>query len=509
MSATLKAKPFQCAAVQPGLSIIECLDDPALFAPHFPGDTWGGWRVFLKGMFALTMTAAELDQFKRITSRTVAPAAPFREAALVVGRRGGKSRVLAFIATYLATCREYTEYLAPGEMATVAIIAADRKQARTILRYILGMLKGTALLAPLIVSETGESVILSNRVAIEITTASFRVTRGYTLIACLADEIAFWRNDETSANPDEEILSAVRPALASIPGSLLLLASSPYAKRGALYKAYKKHFGKDDAKVLVVQASTQEMNPRIDPEIIADAYEDDAANAAAEYGAQFRDDIAAFVARAVVEACTAVDRRELLPQKGCGYFAFCDPSGGSADSMTLAIAHHDRGRGVTILDAVREIKPPFQPSQVVAEFAVVIKSYGLSTVHGDRYAGEWPRERFTEHGITYELSDRPKSDIYRDSLPLMNSRMVELLDIPRLANQLCDLERRTARGGRDSIDHPPGGHDDLANAAAGAILLASGKIERSARVYQLGAFQCGRLVPIHANDMSPDGTRYA
>jgi hypothetical protein len=34
------------------------------------------------------------------------------------------------------------------------------------------------------------------------------------------------------------------------------------------------------------------------------------------------------------------------------------------------------------------------------------------------------------------------------------------------------LERRTSRGGRDSIDHAPGSHDDLANAAAGAIVAA-------------------------------------
>ena len=40
--------------------------------------------------------------------------------------------------------------------------------------------------------------------------------------------------------------------------------------------------------------------------------------------------------------------------------------------------------------------------------------------------------------------------------------------------QLCGLERRTARGGRDSIDHAPGGHDDLANAVAGAAALALG-----------------------------------
>jgi hypothetical protein len=95
-------------------------------------------------------------------------------------------------------------------------------------------------------------------------------------------------------------------------------------------------------------------------------------------------------------------------------------------------------------------------------------------VTGDRYAGEWPRERFREHGITYELSDRPKSDLYRDVLPSLNSGKVELLDLPRLAGQFCNLERRTARGGRDAIDHAPGAHDDLANAAAGALLAVCG-----------------------------------
>src|SRR6202040_4335244 len=98
--------------------------------------------------------------------------------------------------------------------------------------------------------------------------------------------------------------------------------------------------------------------------------------------------------------------------------------------------------------------------------------YGMSKVTGDRYAGEWPRERFKVHGIDYQLSEKPKSDIYRDVLPLLNSARVELLDIPRLASQLCALERRTARGGRDSIDHPPGAHDDLANSVCGAALLA-------------------------------------
>jgi hypothetical protein len=90
------------------------------------------------------------------------------------------------------------------------------------------------------------------------------------------------------------------------------------------------------------------------------------------------------------------------------------------------------------------------------------------------YGGEFVSERFMKLGVTYRLSERSKSDIYRELLLLLNSKRVELPDLPRLSAQLAGLERRTARGGRDSIDHAPGGHDDLANAASGALVCASG-----------------------------------
>jgi hypothetical protein len=90
-------------------------------------------------------------------------------------------------------------------------------------------------------------------------------------------------------------------------------------------------------------------------------------------------------------------------------------------------------------------------------------------VTGDRYGGEWPRERFREHGIAYEPAAKPKSDLYRELLPAINSRRVDLLDDARLFAQIVGLERRTARGGRDSIDHAPGAHDDLANGVAGVV----------------------------------------
>jgi len=92
---------------------------------------------------------------------------------------------------------------------------------------------------------------------------------------------------------------------------------------------------------------------------------------------------------------------------GASYFAFVDPSGGSSDSMTLAIAHMEGER--VVLDCVREQKPPFSPDEVVGEFAATLKTYRCFTVTGDRYAGEWPRERFRVQGVRYEPNAKANS----------------------------------------------------------------------------------------------------
>jgi hypothetical protein len=120
-----------------------------------------------------------------------------------------------------------------------------------------------------------------------------------------------------------------------------------------------------------------------------------------------------------------------------------------------------------IVDVIREVKPPFSPERVCAEFAALCKVYGVTKVVGDRYAGEWPKEQFGKFGIMYEQSAKPKSELYLDLLAAINSKRVQLLDHPKLINQLLGLERRTSRSGRDSIDHISGGHDDLSNCVAG------------------------------------------
>lgn len=454
-------------------TILECLDHADVFRPHFRGGaaSWAAWRTFLACLYGLPLDDDQLGIYRHHTERLTPPSKQFGVAALICGRRAGKSRILALLAVYAACFRDYAPFLAAGEICTIPIVAADRRQARTIFRYVLGLIDNTPALATMKGDETAESVMVNGNVMIEIHTASYRAVRGYSLGMMLIDEVAFLRSEETSANPDQEIIAAVRPGLASIPGSMLLIASSPYAKRGALYAAFREHFGRDGARVLVWRGTTAEMNPTIDPEVIAQAFEDDPQRASAEYLAMFRDDIAAFVTREVIDACTVPDRFELPRLSVHRYHAYCDPSGGSADSMTLAISHREKS-GIVVLDAVREVRPPFSPEGVVGDFAALMKLYGVIRVRGDRYAGEWPREQFRKLGIQYDLSEQPASDMYRDLLPRLNSGQVELLDLPRLTKQLCDLERRTARGGRDSISHPPGQHDDIANAVAGSLLMA-------------------------------------
>ena len=142
-----------------------------------------------------------------------------------------------------------------------------------------------------------------------------------------------------------------------------------------------------------------------------------------------------------------------------------------ATVVVLAIAHAEKD-GTAVLDATVTRKSPFSPEQVVGDFATALKRYRCAAVTGDHFGGDWPREQFRKHGITYNVSSKTKRDLYLDVLPLINSGKADLLDNPQIGAEFCALERRRSRGGRDTIDHPLNAHDDLANAIAGALCLA-------------------------------------
>lgn len=169
-----------------------------------------------------------------------------------------------------------------------------------------------------------------------------------------------------------------------------------------------------------------------------------------------------------VMAAIVAGRKQIPPVAGTPYFGFVDMSGGSSDDAVLGIAHYDAVQKVRVLDLLMSQTgaPPFNPRHAVKKFAAALKTYGLSSVTGDAYAGETYRADFQEHGISYVLAGIPKSELYEEIEPLLNAGEIELLDVGTLQEQLLTLVWRGQK-----IDHQPGDHDDHANAAAGALVL--------------------------------------
>jgi hypothetical protein len=246
--------------------------------------------------------------------------------------------------------------------------------------------------------------------------------------------------------------------------------SSPYRKSGLLYRKFKQHYGQD-GDILVIKAPTRTLNPTIPEEVVDRALEQDPAAAKAEWLAEFRDDIGSWLAFETIEAAVDSDVTVRPPVGHFDYQSFCDPSGGARDSFTAAVAHGENG--VAVLDCLIEVKPPFNPSVATELVAATLKSYGLKATTGDRYAAEWVVAAFAQCGIEYQHSERDRSRIYQDVMPLFTSGRARILDNKRLVNQFLSLERKTSSMGRDKIDHGPGGHDDLCNSASGALVLAT------------------------------------
>ncbi|WFU09100.1 terminase [Rhizobium sp. CB3090] len=457
------------------ITIEDVMTDSAAFGDLFSGQSWAAWRAILKAAYALPLTAEERSIFDSVSGGREPPTQRVRELWLVVGRRGGKDSVASLVATFAAGIEEaHVGRLRPGELATIACIASDRDQARIVHRYVKGLFNEHPDLSQMIVNETANSLLLNNEAEILVSTNSFRSARGRAYLAVILDECAFYR-DENSASPDVELFRALVPGMATLaPESIVIGISSPHKAKGLLYDKFAKHFGQNDDRVLVIQAPSLTMNPTLDPSERDAAFEEDPEAASAEWDAQFRRDIADFISRELVEAATDRDVVVRPRLDRVKYYAFVDVAGGTGkDSFTAAISHAEGN--MAVLDAVVEIRPPFSPNAAVEQVAALLAEYGCTSIEGDKYAAGFTIDAFAKVGIRYVPTERDRSQIYLETLPLFSSGRVRLLDHKRLANQFVLLERRTVSSGRDKVDHPRGGHDDISNAAAGALIAARQK----------------------------------
>jgi hypothetical protein len=257
------------------MTIIDTMDEPRLFGGRFlPASPGSAWRVILKALFGLPMTdPRERSLFQTVTGWEQPPEGIIREAWIIAGRRAGKSSLMALVAVYLAFFVDWRKCLAPGERPVGMLLAADRDQDRVLKDYIEGLIDSVPALAKMVQRRTASSIHLANGIAIEIHTSNYRRVRGRTLIFAICDEACFWWSDEASANPDVEVIAAVRPGLVTTRG-FLLVGSSPHGPRGAVYETSKRYWGRP-GRVLVVKGESRLFNPTIPAEDVERALEED------------------------------------------------------------------------------------------------------------------------------------------------------------------------------------------------------------------------------------------
>src|SRR6516225_3836264 len=430
-------------------------------------DTWRTWLVTLKAAFGRPLDTHERETFAAVAGNRTVPTKRVRELWCVAGRRSGKSRVAAAIAVCLSLCCKHK--LARGERGMCLVLAGSMDQALAVIGYMRGLLEDAPALWAEVIAVKRYEIELKNNIAIAVHSNSFRTVRGRTLVGCVFDETAFWR-DESSASPDVEVYRATLPSLATTNGMLIGI-STPYRRLGLLYQKHRDHFGQDGDDVLVVQGRSQAFNPTLADSVIAAQRAADPAGAVSEWDAEFRIDISAWLDDALIDRAIELGRpTELPPQQGIVYRAFTDASGGvGADSYTLSIAHKENNLCIT--DLVRGTTGKFDPHQVTRDYAALCREYHVSEIVGDAYAAQWVAGTWRESGINYRRSTLVKSDIFREAEALFTRGLVRLPDHAKLLRELRLLERITHRSGKDQVTHPKGGRDDFANAVCGALYL--------------------------------------
>jgi hypothetical protein len=449
----------------------EALADPYLFGPIMSGSSWYGWRALLIAAAGDELTDDEREEFKRLTHREREPGKFCRELVVIAGRRAGKSTAMCILAIWVACLCDHRDTLARGEIGVVLMVSRDQRVSKMLLDRIAEIMALSEPLASMIVNRTQDAVVLVHNVRIELRPASYTNLRGPTYLIVLADEVAFWLTSDDYANPDSEVLTAVRPGLITTGGPLVMI-SSAYAQKGELFESWRRYFGPTGPPdILVAHATSRDLNPSLSQEEIDRAIERDPVRNRAEYLSEFRNDISGFVPREVILACGG-DYYELPPQSGIAYRCFLDQASGiGEDSYAMAIAH--KYGETVIVDAIRETRPPFSPAAVVNDVLVPLcKAYGVSSVTSDDYAAGFSRALIFNAGLAFAPVKKHKSELYLELLPLLNSQRISLPRNERLVNQIAGLERSTMRSGRDTIDHGPHSHDDVANAVAGAADLA-------------------------------------
>src|SRR5579864_1137409 len=376
------------------LNIIEFITHPELLNDQ---SLSVAQQAFLKATYGLALNSEEAKIYQRATGRSENVSTEQNEATLIAGRRGGKTRKIGATIAIYETFRKHR--LTRGERGYVMLIAPALYQAEIAMRYIRAYLESSPLLWNSVAGLRSNEIELKNNVSIVCYPCSYTAVRGVSIVCAICDELAFWDQEDTAANPVGEILAALRPAMAS-PTAKLLKISTPFRKEGILWREFQQRAELDH---LVWQLPSPEMNPTLQPSVLEQMRKLDEEKFRREFLAEFTDQIAAWVVPDVLDPCIVRDRTELSRVENASYVIAIDPAFKQND-FALAVLHQT-AEGPVVVDRVERWAGTKQAALgyewVCGEIARIAKAYGIREAIGDQYCAAVIKQHFDKLGIHY------------------------------------------------------------------------------------------------------------
>ncbi|MGA2502067.1 MAG: hypothetical protein ABSH20_30355, partial [Tepidisphaeraceae bacterium] len=390
-------------------------------------------------------------------------------AVLRLGRRSGKGRIAAVVATFEATVNAVAHLAAVpvGERVSIVVVATSQVQARIVHRYVRGFFRRPAL-APLVARDTDDELELTNGIVITTVPATAAAARGSAVPVVIMDECAWYQGRDGSLIDAKEIYDALGPGAAQFPERRVILASTPRWSTGFFADMCALGSSGQFPDMRTFFATTEEMNPKISREYLAQERAKDPAAFAREFEAVWDSGIGAVFEGELVRA--AVREAERLPAiPDVRYTMAIDPA--FTGDTFAAIVGHVETSGRVVVDVVQGWHgtkgSPVQVDRTLDELAVLSGAYNRAAVLTDQFGAQPIRQGLAARGLS--VSEKPwtnetKVDAVAAVRRCLYSGRLEIPPHRELVSELVTLEQRPTPSGRPRIAAPGGGHDDYATA---------------------------------------------
>jgi hypothetical protein len=443
----------------------------------------------LKSLYGVPLDPMELDIFKRGTGRELYIPTEHAELSLLAGRQSGKTSVVAAL---IALFEAFQDHGVPsGQRAYVLIIAPVIQQASTAFRFISQYILNSPILSQSVLKIKKNEIELKNGVVIACRACSYSSVRGVPVICAVLDELAFWRHKENSANPESEVIAAIRPAMATLSNTKLIKISTPFRKEGTLWSEFQ-HRGQ--LPYYVWRVTSEEMNPAISKSFLDKARAANEETFRREHLAEFVDQNSGWITPELLEPCIMHGRRELPRVSHGTYAAAIDPAFQGSDFGFAILHRSDRG-DVSVACELRWTGT----KAIHLDFAIVceqirmkLDQYGINSLVGDQHCFAILKQHFARLNIFYRersFTSGTRASLFGNLRQLIIQRKIAIVDDPELLRQFRSLEEVRAANGNIDI-RPARSKDDVAIAVA---LAAS----------ELSEAVLDQCVPVVLGDVNP------